>query len=355
MELNIAKYQPLLQKFREPVFITPTVMSDLNPRIAINRLYNGIERFKDLRIGERNLKKWRKWMSEEVRRYFVFQLWDLLKWELWHKAFIWLAWKKTKLQIWFWKRFEKKCREFMERGIENLRLYHLLIGIGKLEITYNKFKGYHPHLHLLFDGFFIPQILLSRIWREITDSCVVDTRTAYQNYHQELLKYVTKPWELEGLSDKEKGQLLYALSNRKKILIFGLKLTNVAKNYCPNCEKRKGVECKLALFSRVFRKKTKRSEERGVINLFSPENSVELGRINFLKGKQLTYDRYMKMRKEPDEFIEGSYGVEIFWDFEKRRLSWRTQEEFLCSEGCYSMGDGSYIVKYLMCGLENTS
>lgn len=355
MEQNIAKYQPLLKGFKRPVFITPTIMSDFNPRIAINRLYNGIERFKDLRIGKRNLKKWHRWMCEEVKKYFALQLWGLLEWGLWCEAFIWLAWKKTELQIWFWKRFEKRCKEFMGRGLVNLRLYHLLIGIGKLEITYNGFEGYHPHLHLLFDGFFIPQVLLSRIWKEITGSCVVDTRVAYRNYHQELLKYVAKPWELEGLSDKEKGQLLYALSNRKKILIFGLKLTNMAKNYCPNCEKRKGIECKLALFSRTIRKKARQNEECGIVSLFSSGKSVELGRINFLKGKQLTYDRYMKMRKDLDEVIEGSYGVEIFWDFEKRKLSWRTQEEFLCGEGCYSMGGGSYIVQYLMWGLENTS
>lgn len=357
MERNLAKYAPILGHFKKPVFMTFTVGSNKNLRIALNRLYDGVERFRDIRIGKRNLAKWRRWMSEELGRYFTLQLWELLELGLWHEAFVRLAWKKVELQVRFWKRFEKKCKEFMGKEILNLRLYHLLTGLVKLENTYKKYVGHHPHFHCVFDGFFIPQILLSRMWKELTGSYVVDIRSAYKNYNQELLKYVSKPWELEGLSDNEKGQFLYALSNRKKVLIFGLKLTNIANKYCSNCGKRKGIECKCVFYSQVVKKEAEEHERvRSVTSIYRDE---AFKRINFSedgKPARLTYERYMKMRKEPDEFLGGTWGVEIFWDFEKKKLSWRTRQEFLCSQGLYSAcEDDGIVIELLQKGLNDTS
>lgn len=54
-------------------------------------------------------------------------------------------------------------------------------GLSFLEITLNpKSQLWHPHLHLLAQGRYIPQGLLSQIWHQLTgDSHIVDIRTVH--------------------------------------------------------------------------------------------------------------------------------------------------------------------------------
>jgi Replication protein len=51
-------------------------------------------------------------------------------------------------------------------------------GLAVLELTYSdKADGWHPHLHIVFHGRFLPQQLASREWHRITqDSYIVDVR-----------------------------------------------------------------------------------------------------------------------------------------------------------------------------------
>lgn len=99
-------------------------------------------------------------------------------------------------------------------------------GFSVLEVKRGKESGaWHPHIHIVAWGRFLPQHQLSNLWRQITgDSHIVhvkainDTHTAL-NY---CLKYVTKPMtaEVEGNPD-DLRETMEALHGRRLINTFG--------------------------------------------------------------------------------------------------------------------------------------
>jgi len=61
-----------------------------------------------------------------------------------------------------------------------------------MEFTYTKAKGWHPHIHALVDGAFIPQDVISNAWLEITgNSDVVWIERVKRS--KQVLKYILKP------------------------------------------------------------------------------------------------------------------------------------------------------------------
>lgn len=112
-------------------------------------------------------------------------------------------------------------------------------GVWSLEVTYSRENGWHPHLHAIIDGGYIPQAVLSREWLEITgDSRIVDIR-AVKRLHsaaRELLKYVTKPWEL---GEGELGELASVFTGRRRSDSWGsareVPLDKEPPLCCPRC------------------------------------------------------------------------------------------------------------------------
>ena len=71
-------------------------------------------------------------------------------------------------------------------------------GVALIEVARGVTRSdWHPHLHVIFEGVYMPQKVLSNIWRAITgDSYIVDIRAIESeamliNY---VTKYVSKPW-----------------------------------------------------------------------------------------------------------------------------------------------------------------
>lgn len=107
-------------------------------------------------------------------------------------------------------------------------------GVAFLEITWNETRqSWHPHLHLITEGHFIPQNLLSKTWLATTgDSFIVDIRAVRD--HAEIvryvLKYVAKPLPAPILRHTNRCcEAIVALNGRRAALTFGswrgLKLT----------------------------------------------------------------------------------------------------------------------------------
>jgi len=99
-------------------------------------------------------------------------------------------------------------------------------GKGIIEITYNeRRKQWHPHLHIIAVGAYIPQGKLSNAWAIASGgSPVVDIRKIKQgdkiaNY---LSKYLGKPPTIDSAEDSERLALEYyiALRNRRMMLRF---------------------------------------------------------------------------------------------------------------------------------------
>lgn len=107
------------------------------------------------------------------------------------------------------------------------RMHHLLrAGAYFLEVTWNaNTLQWHPHLHVICQGPFIPFALLRDLWHKITlDSHIVHIRfirdasscAAY------VTKYVTKPaGDPLGLPPDVRTALMRALAGRKTVHTFG--------------------------------------------------------------------------------------------------------------------------------------
>lgn len=92
-----------------------------------------------------------------------------------------------------------------------------------LEVKWSeKARGWHPHLHVVALGRFVPQGQLSAAWRDVTgDSFVVDIRLAQDRTElaKYLTKYVTKPIAADVVRDPDRlAEAIRALDHRKLII-----------------------------------------------------------------------------------------------------------------------------------------
>ena len=75
--------------------------------------------------------------------------------------------------------------------------HHVDGGVSSLEVTWHQDNGWHPHLHVVFDGVYFPQKKLRALWHEVTgDSYVVDVRAVDEGVISEMSKYLSKPSSL---------------------------------------------------------------------------------------------------------------------------------------------------------------
>jgi len=84
---------------------------------------------------------------------------------------------------------------------------------------------WHPHLHCIIEGKYLPQAAVSAIWRAITlDSYVVDIRHSRNVHHatNTVTRYLTKPIDAQVLRDPHALQAaMRALHGRRLALTFG--------------------------------------------------------------------------------------------------------------------------------------
>lgn len=99
-------------------------------------------------------------------------------------------------------------------------------GVAFLEIKWNEATArWHPHLHCLTHGKFMPQRDLSNLWRQITgDSFIVDIRackgaTAITRY---VTKYASKPLNMTYAADFDRlCEAVLALKGKRICVTFG--------------------------------------------------------------------------------------------------------------------------------------
>jgi len=98
-------------------------------------------------------------------------------------------------------------------------------GIGTVEITHNSGTGrWHPHLHVLLDGTYLPQADLADVWlRSTGDSqiCYITMPPSRSNAAKYIAKYVTKPSDIAHLPANALLELISALSGRRTLITFG--------------------------------------------------------------------------------------------------------------------------------------
>lgn len=98
-------------------------------------------------------------------------------------------------------------------------------GLYAIEVTYNADTGlWHPHLHIIYDGGFFPQALLSQLWHAVTgDSKIVDIRSVRDvkeagNY---IADYVAKPSKVTTWPRVKVAEFAAAMKGRRLLGTFG--------------------------------------------------------------------------------------------------------------------------------------
>lgn len=98
-------------------------------------------------------------------------------------------------------------------------------GVATMEVKYsNNSKSWHVHLHMVIDGEYFDQRLLSKLWEKATgDSRIVDiravhSRSAASNY---IGKYITKPASVEDLEHDRICELAVGMAGRRTLIAFG--------------------------------------------------------------------------------------------------------------------------------------
>ena len=99
-------------------------------------------------------------------------------------------------------------------------------GLAFLEVKLGKCgRRWHPHLHVLLRGKYLPQRWISDTWFAITsDSHIVDIRMASDPEHiyKYLAKYVTKGWSRSVYRDHAKlCECINAMKGRRLLVAFG--------------------------------------------------------------------------------------------------------------------------------------
>lgn len=101
----------------------------------------------------------------------------------------------------------------------------VISGVFTLEITFNAQRGtWHPHLHILTDGFYMPQNLLREEWHDVTtDSFIVDVRAVRDRKQaaRYIAAYVAKPLDAHGWTDDTLCTFLRECKGRRFIGTIG--------------------------------------------------------------------------------------------------------------------------------------
>lgn len=102
---------------------------------------------------------------------------------------------------------------------------HVTGGVAVAEVTYNSQTGeWHPHLHIIVDGQFLPQAALANEWSDVNGgSPIVDIRAVYdrRNAAQYIAGYVAKPHAVAGWPPAAINEFAYALHGRRMLIAFG--------------------------------------------------------------------------------------------------------------------------------------
>lgn len=92
-------------------------------------------------------------------------------------------------------------------------------GVWFFQLKYNeRSEQWHPHIHCLIAGQFLPHNQLKTLWHKVTgDSHVVDIRPVkdLENASTEVARYATSPADLSAVNIKQALDIHYATKNRR--------------------------------------------------------------------------------------------------------------------------------------------
>ena len=120
----------------------------------------------------------------------------------------------------------KKLRDDFHKLRRNKKWKALVTsGIYTVEVTYNpRAMTWHPHVHLIIDGQFFPQPLLSSLWKQATgDSNIVWIHKIDDalSSAMELAAYIGKPPKLKEMPNDKLREYVQATAHVRMLQTFG--------------------------------------------------------------------------------------------------------------------------------------
>jgi len=116
-------------------------------------------------------------------------------------------------------------------------------GVYTIEATINERTGlWHPHLHIIFDGQYLPVKRIQFLWHQITDgSEIVWIEEAYSKpgLVQELCKYIGKPQKSEHWTDTQLCEYALAVRGARMVQTFGKRHPATINDAAPPDEQRR--------------------------------------------------------------------------------------------------------------------
>ena len=103
--------------------------------------------------------------------------------------------------------------------------HNVMTGVYTIECTMNERTGkWHPHIHCVFDGNYLPYKIVQRLWHEITAGSEIIWLEPVDDVHgmaNELCKYIGKPQDAEHWTDEQLRAYASAIRGRRMVQTFG--------------------------------------------------------------------------------------------------------------------------------------
>lgn len=211
-----------------------------------------------------------------------------------------LEWQIQNLYNYF--RAIRKRREFKQR---------VKGGIWFFQIKKSKTDGlWHPHLHCLVEGLYLPKRELSRMWSQITyGSYVVDIRVVHdpQAAANDAAKYAACPGSLVDLSLTEASELVNSMNGRR---ICGTWGTGRAVSLRPTKQTDKDQWKCVGDWLFILNNRDTSPNARAILNAWKDKQPLEAGidcnPINYtgdipdgVPPEQLVFDEVYKQERNP--------------------------------------------------------
>jgi len=167
--------------------------------------------------------------------------------------------------------------------------HNVTSGVYTIECTMNERSGkWHPHIHCVFDGHYLPYKIIQRLWHGITNGSEIVWLEPVDDVHgmtNELCKYIGKPQDAEHWTDEQLRTYAKAIRGRRMMQTFGRSKPKPIEDLVPTPA---GVEASWSIsLSRVLWLADMRQESAYRSLILIAELYPHLGRYIYQRMPQL--------------------------------------------------------------------
>lgn len=181
-------------------------------------------------------------------------------------------------------------------------------GVWFFQIKKSKNDGlWHPHLHCLITGLFLPRDKLSKLWLKITgDSPVCDIRAVQDpdTAVRHVARYAAAPCDLTNLSQSEIADIIQAMHGRRIVGTWGLAKSISLK---PNMTSDSGSWVNIGFWKTVYDARGIDDNARRIFECWNLSLALEPGVTMFHNDELIADGLEASTRPPPDPYLTNFY------------------------------------------------